>query len=193
MRSRLPAGKGRLPCCTTLLPFTSGARPAQLSARPRPHTPGWAWAAAGGHSFAAGSLTDMASMVGRAGWGTAPGPVCTSGPNCRRSGTSPPCHSQPSSALGWQAGNLQAPETETGKDSYPCRHPGVLFVCVCVGSFCGRPLRPLGTLIKTHRIVKGSTDCLHCKAISQIWPAGSFSIPICLSSSMWTLVAIPDG
>lgn len=26
MRSRLPAGKGRLPCCTTLLPFTSGAR-----------------------------------------------------------------------------------------------------------------------------------------------------------------------
>lgn len=77
-----------------------------------------------GHSLAAGSLADAAPAVGRAGWGTAPGPVWASGPGGGGSGASPTGPLPASSALGGGRAGLCRAWRRQG--SYPGGGPGVL-------------------------------------------------------------------
>lgn len=76
------------------------------------------------HSLAAGSLADAAPAVGRAGWGTAPGPVWASGPGGGGSGASPTGPLPASSALGGGRAGLCRAWRRQG--SYPGGGPGVL-------------------------------------------------------------------
>ena len=110
MRSRLLPGNGRLSCCAGLLPFTSGARPAQLSACPGPPTPGQARAAAGSHSLAAGdSLHGGQSWVGDSTW-ACPGLRAKS----QEEGAPPAVHLTPQLSLRWWAGTPQALKARGG-------------------------------------------------------------------------------
>lgn len=168
----MPPGKGRLSCCTGLLPFIRGAQLAQLSACPRLHTPGWVGAAAGNHSLAPGSLADTASKVGRAGWGQHLG---LPGPGGQITGgvVRPPPMPLPTQLRpGQQVGGLQALEARGGflhmQRSRCLRGAGP--------SLCGRFLRPLPcsawrTFIRAHRngvgaLEEGGRTASPCRFIS---------------------------
>lgn len=67
---------------------------------------------------------ETVSTVGRAGWGTTPGPALASGTNHRRRVHPPPAvHPTPSSACGGRWG-LPRP-SRPGEDPHPGRGPGV--------------------------------------------------------------------
>lgn len=159
MRSRLPLGKGRLSCCTGLLRFTSGARPARLFARPRPHTPGWARAAAGSHSSAAGSLADMACVVGRDGWEIAPKPVWALGPNHSVNGTSPH-HASPNLAKLWVSSRGPAGPQGWGRILTHAEAQVYWTVRVFILQKAPYPVPCGGTSSEPAGIVKGRTNSL---------------------------------